>query len=149
MENRRGFLKMLGLGVGAGAFALTLPQLTNGHDNPAVDRFQPGPDLLDRNMIYTFQTVQHGPGQVSLTANPMTAYRPYLTDLFSSAGNHSSRQSLLDAMIEKCLKLAMEEDTRGWTTKKWNKELRTVHELKIANQHEKTLIQFNQRPRNK
>ncbi len=128
MEDRRGFLKMLGLGAGAGAFAMTLPQLTNGHDNPTVDRFQPGPDLLDRNMIYQFTSGNHDSGGLWVTANPRPDYRVYLVDLWASSGDYD----LLNGMVDKCLELAMEQDTRGWSVNKWNDEIRETHETIAA-----------------
>jgi len=124
MEDRRGFLKKLGIGVGAGAFALTVPQLTNGHNNPVVDRFVPGSALLDRNMIYGFRSGQERSGGIWITANPRAEFRPYLVDLWASNGNHN----LLNAMVDKCLELAMEQDTRGWSVDKWNDEIRDTHE---------------------
>lgn len=135
MEDRRGFLKILGLGAGAGAFALTLPQLTNGHDNPTVDRFQPGPELIDRNMLYEFQRINRFPG--IMTANPRADYRPYLVDLYAT-----DDCGLLNAMVSKSIELAMTQDTRGWAVSKWNEELREAHEIAAAKKFEKELIKW-------
>ena len=128
MEDRRGFLKHLGIGVGAGAFALTLPQLTNGHNNPVIDRFVPTAKLLDRNMIYAFRNGLQRDGGEWVTANPRDDYRAYLVDLWASNGN----LDLLNGMVDKCLELATTQDTRGWDVNKWNDEIRETHETITA-----------------
>ncbi len=145
MKDRRGFLKQLGIGVGAGAFALGTLQLTDGKAKaaPAVEKFPVTWDLLDRNMLYEFHTISHGVGQgISLTANPRDKYRPYLVDMYASG---ESRYDLLNAMIDKSLELAFTEDTRGWSVAKWNDNLRSAHEIAAAKQYEKGLMKFNQR----
>ena len=131
MNDRRDFLKKLGIGVGAGAFAIGVPQLVAANaENPVVERFVPGPDLLDRNLIYEFRS-GHEWGTKWITANPRPEYRPYLVDLWSSQGDGD----LLHALVDKSLELAMGQDTRGWTVDKWNSELLEAHELATAKKH--------------
>ncbi len=131
MKDRRDFLKKLGFGVGAGAFTMVLPQLeASNAETPVVERFQPGPDLLDRNMIYEFRTGEHV-GGMWITANPRDEYRPYLVDLWASNGSHK----MLNALVDKSLELAMAQDTRGWDVYKWNEELLDAHELAAAAEH--------------
>lgn len=131
MSDRRDFLKKLGIGVGAGAFAFGVPQLvaSTANDTP-VERFVPGPELLDRNMIYEFRSGKDV-FKPWITANPRPEYRPYLVDLWASDGNHK----MLNRMIDRCLELAMTQDTRGWSVHKWNEELLEAHELAAAEQH--------------
>jgi len=131
MDNRRNFLKNLGIGVGAGAFALAVPQLVAANvENPVAERFVPGPDLLDRNLIYEFRSgVEFGTRWI--TANPRADYRPYLVDLWSSQGNGD----LLHVLVDKSLELAMGQDTRGWSVDKWNEELLEAHQQAAAKCH--------------
>ena len=135
MNDRRDFIKKLGIGVGAGAFAIGVPQLVAANtENPAVERFVPGPDLLDRNMIYDFRNGRNLNGRW-ITANPRAEYRPYLVDLWSSNGDGA----MLNALVDKSLELAMTQDTRGWTVNKWNEELLEAHQLAAAKHHKNAL----------
>jgi len=124
----------MGIGVGAGAFAAVLPQLTNGHDNPVIDRFVPGPDLLDRNLLYEFRDLKD---KNIRTANPRSEYRPYLVDLYAT-----DNCGLLMAMVDKSIELAMTEDTRGWALHTWNERLRSTHELAVAQKFEEELVKW-------
>ncbi len=144
MNDRRDFIKKLGIGVGAGAFALGVPQLVaENAENPVVERFVPGPDLLDRNMIFEFRNGRNINGRW-ITANPRAEYRPYLVDLWSSNGDGT----MLNALIDKSLELAMEQDTRGWSVDKWNEELLEAHQLAAASSHKNalTLVDNPRRP---
>jgi len=148
MNDRREFLKKLGMGMGAaGAIAVSTPLLgPDPAETLTAPAFAPTWELLDRNMIYAFRIVQHG-GGASITANPLAEYRPYLVDLYANLPQNSTGSKghdLLNAMVDKCLELAMSQDTRGWTVQQWNEELLDTHAMAAANDYEKKIIRFNQ-----
>jgi len=153
MANRREFLKNLGIGmgaVGAGAFLATMPQLPavnassapveRFNDRPEFKGFVPGPELLDRNMIYEFKRhFEMGVYNV-ITANPREEYRPYLIDLYANNVRLDHPQPrILEQLMDRSLKLATTQDTRGWNVQRWNKELISKHHLHEAKEFEARL----------